>query len=389
MLPEIGIDLMKRSLAMIDAQWPDAAQACMEVPLEYYRSEEQFRRDRALFERSPLAVLASSEIRNPFDYHVRIAMGRSLLLTRDEEGAAHVFLNYCRHRGAEPADGCGNARGFNCPYHAWRYDIRGRLITMPLRDRYAGMDLSRYGLVELPSQERHGLIWTVLTPGAPIDVAGHLGPIDAELAAYGFDRMTYHNSLVRERLGANWKAVTEGLVEALHVPYVHKATFNLNPQAVSLDLALNDAIGPHVRYCLPFFTRADVPRIAGRPEREWVPEDHLGLVWWISPGNLIARDLYGYIFADLMPGSRPDESFMRYGWMTPVPTAPEGMLSPEDMAVRAARAVREDVPVWEGCGHGLTLGGHDAAFIGRNEKAVQLVHESLARQTGYSGLRYC
>ena len=33
-----------------------------------------------------------------------------ILLTRDEEGVAHAFLNYCRHRGAEPAQGCGKAR---------------------------------------------------------------------------------------------------------------------------------------------------------------------------------------------------------------------------------------------------------------------------------------
>ncbi len=35
-----------------------------------------------------------------------------------------------------------------------------------------------------------------------------------------------------------------------------------------------------------------------------------------------------------------------------------------------------------------SLGAHDAALIGRNEKGVQLFHESVARQTGYEGLRY-
>jgi hypothetical protein len=58
------------------------------------------------------------------------------------------------------------------------------------------------------------------------------------------------------------------------------------------------------------------------------------------------------------------------------------------MAQRAGAAVREDAPVWEGCGRGLALGGHDYALIGRNEKGVQLFHEALAAQTGYAGLRY-
>ena len=58
------------------------------------------------------------------------------------------------------------------------------------------------------------------------------------------------------------------------------------------------------------------------------------------------------------------------------------------MARRAGAAVREDTPVWEGCGRGLALGEHEHALIGRNEKGVQLFHEALAEETGYAGLRY-
>ena len=42
------------------------------------------------------------------DFLVRNAIGRSIMLTRDDDGVAHAFLNYCRHRGAEPAQGCGS-----------------------------------------------------------------------------------------------------------------------------------------------------------------------------------------------------------------------------------------------------------------------------------------
>ena len=79
----------------------------------------------------------------------------------------------------------------------------------------------------------------------------------------------------------------------------------------------------------------------------------------------------------------------RYGWLSPTSAAPEGLPSPEEMASRAARAVGQDQPVWEGCGRGLSLGEHGFALIGRNEKGVQLFHESVARQVGLEGLRYC
>ena len=164
MLRNVGIELMKRALALMENQWPEMADSHMQVPLEYYNDEEFAAREREIFETSPLALCAASEIGNRHDYIVRSAVGRSVLLTRDGDGVAHAFLNYCRHRGAEPARGCGNARSFQCPYHAWTYDSKGKLVGMPLRDRYEGLDLSSLGLVELPSEERHGFLWAVLRP---------------------------------------------------------------------------------------------------------------------------------------------------------------------------------------------------------------------------------
>lgn len=383
-----GIALMKRALTIMEKQWPEMAAAHMRVPLEAYRSEEIAARERELFETSPLALLAASEIANPHDYLVRRAAGRSILLTRDGDGVAHAFLNYCRHRGAEPVKGCGNARAFACPYHAWTYDTRGRLVGMPLRDRYEDLDRSQLGLVELPSEERHGFIWVVLRPDAPIDVGDHLGELDADLAALGCAGMTYYPSLAQEPLAANWKSVTEGLLEALHVPYVHSDTFALNAQAAAVDLAFYDAIGPHVRYGLPMFTKDDVERIRGTPEAEWDPAASIGCVWWISPGLLIAQELYGLIYADLTPGGTPSEAVFRYGWLSPTPESPDGLPSPREMAERAAKAVRQDKPIWEGCGRGLSQGAHKYALIGRNELGVQLFHESTARQTAYEGLSY-
>lgn len=386
--PTVAMDLMRRAVAIAERQWPEMADAAMEVPLEYFNDPVLAGRERQLFETSPLALVASNEIAQPHDYVVRNAVGRSVLLTRDEDGHAHAFLNYCRHRGAEPAQGCGNARRFSCPYHAWVYDSRGQLVGMPLRDRYSHLDLSSYGLVTLPSEERHGFVWVVLQPGHPIDVATHLGDLDEEIGAIGCDKMQYYSSLSEEPLAANWKSVAEGLLEGLHVPYVHADTFNLNPQAVNVDLAFYDAIGPHVRWGLPMFGQEEAKGLRAVPEEEWHPEESIGCIWLISPGLLLANELYGIIYADLWPGGHVTESFMRYGWLSPLSEAPEGMPSPEDMAARAARAVHQDQAVWEGCGRGLSRGAHSHELIGPNEKGVQLFHEVLARRIGYSGLRY-
>jgi phenylpropionate dioxygenase-like ring-hydroxylating dioxygenase large terminal subunit len=385
---EVALALMRRAVTIAETQWPEMADAHMEVPIDYFSDEEFAARERALFETSPLALAAASEIANPHDFLVRNAVGRSVLITRDGDGVAHAFLNYCRHRGAEPAQGCGNAQRFSCPYHSWVYDTKGQLVGMPLRDRYDGLDFSRYGLVELPSEERHGFIWVVLRRDHPIDVAEHLGELDAELASLRCDAMSYYPALAEAPLEANWKSVAEGVLEGLHVPYVHADTFNLNPQAVNVDLAFYDAIGPHVRWGLPMFDQAEAERLRSVPEEQWKPEESIGCIWLISPGLLLAHELYGIIYADLSPGERVDRSTFRYGWLSPVAVPPEGMPPPEEMAARAARAIGQDQLVWEGCGRGLARGAHGYELIGRNEKGVQLFHEVLARQTGFTGLRY-
>ena len=382
------MELMRRAVTIAETQWPEMADHHMEVPLEYFSDPELAAKERLLYETSPLALCAGNEVAEPNDYLVRNAVGRSILLTRDEDGVAHAFLNYCRHRGAEPAHGCGNARRFSCPYHSWVYDTKGALVGMPLRDRYDDLDLGRYGLVELPSEERHGFVWVVLQRDHPIDVAAHLGELDAEIGALGIDKMQHYSSIEEAPLAANWKSVAEGVLEGLHVPYVHADTFNLNPQAVNVDLAFYDVFGPHVRWGLPIFGQEDAERFRAMPEDQWDPSTSIGCIWLISPGLLLANELYGVIYADLGPGPQVDQSVFRYGWLSPVTEAPDGMPAPEEMAARAARAIRQDQVVWEGCGRGLRLGQHGYELIGRNEKGLQLFHEALARQTGYSGLRY-
>jgi hypothetical protein len=36
----------------------------------------------------------------------------------------------------------------------------------------------------------------------------------------------------------------------------------------------------------------------------------------------------------------------------------------------------------------MALGAHEYALVGKNEKGVQLFHQAVADQTGYTGLRY-
>ena len=145
----------------------DFAERELRVPLHYYRDPKITEIEESqILRRVPLAIVPSAQIPQNNDYLVRSVLGDSLLVTRDRLGVSHVFLNYCRHRGAMPACGSGNATRFVCPYHAWTYKNTGELFMVPGKAGFDSMDTKAYGLVELPSDERHGFIWAVLTADA-------------------------------------------------------------------------------------------------------------------------------------------------------------------------------------------------------------------------------
>ena len=58
---------------------------------------------------------------------------RASIVTRDDRAAIHALFNVCRHRGTRL---CEQTEGhfvdrIQCPYHAWTYDLDGRLLAAP------------------------------------------------------------------------------------------------------------------------------------------------------------------------------------------------------------------------------------------------------------------
>ena len=68
-------------------------------------------------------------------------MGRSILLTRTSDGSVKAFDNVCLHRQSQVVSGCGIAKRFTCPYHAWTYDNTGRLVALPGREGFPDDDV--------------------------------------------------------------------------------------------------------------------------------------------------------------------------------------------------------------------------------------------------------
>ncbi len=104
------------------------------LPASWYTSEAIFRQERrAIFSRSWQYACRLDEVAHPGDYLACRAGNVPVVVVRDRSHRVAAFVNVCPHRGAEIVlDGTRGNRGtLQCHYHAWTWDLDGRLRAAP------------------------------------------------------------------------------------------------------------------------------------------------------------------------------------------------------------------------------------------------------------------
>ena len=100
-----------------------------------------------ILQRDWLAVGRAEEVPEPGSFLVRDVLGESVLLVRGRDDEIRAFYNVCRHRGTAVEEReCGKAVRFQCPYHAWIYDLDGSLVRAKHTDDLDDFCLDTYGL---------------------------------------------------------------------------------------------------------------------------------------------------------------------------------------------------------------------------------------------------
>jgi phenylpropionate dioxygenase-like ring-hydroxylating dioxygenase large terminal subunit len=202
-----------------------------------YRDADWLARERQAVLAAPRAVLASTALPVggcvPYD-----APTASALLVRAADGRVRAFRNACRHRATRLVDAPCTAKAMVCPYHGWTYALDGALLHAPHADAFAPLPIVDSHLVELPVDERHGLIW-LGTDAA----AGFLGDLDADLAALDLaGHVVYRDVRVTRR--CNWKLVVEAFLDGYHIRTLHRDSI----YRFFLDAAsVPERVAPHVR----------------------------------------------------------------------------------------------------------------------------------------------
>lgn len=296
------VDVARRLLANVDAGTSDQTPGQMKVPISAYRDADRWETEmEQVFRRSPVMVALSCDVRQPGDYDSLEIAGRPILVARGDDGVVRTFLNICRHRGAPVAEGCGHARRFTCPYHAWVYDTRGALVGVPGKNTFGEIDVA--GLVELPTHERAGVVLAVLTPDADFDPDEWLGGMAPALEMLNLDEL--HRYPVPTMLDSpNWKLTADGYLDGYHIGYLHSTTIGV--KAIT-NRNTYDLYGPHVRIG---FANKPIAGIRDTPEDQWPPMfEVMSMVHYLFPNiSISGQPTRPLMVSRLLPGPTPERS---------------------------------------------------------------------------------
>jgi len=176
---------------------------------------------RRVFETCWIYAGHESEVAKPGDYRARRVAGHPVILARGDDNVVRVLLNTCTHRGAQVCrQASGNARTFQCAYHAWTFNNCGALVGVPGDSAYsAAFKREELGLANPARTESYrGFVFINFNPAAESltdYLAGATEYLDlvADQSEVG---MRIVEGTQAYSIRANWKLLVENSYDGYH-----------------------------------------------------------------------------------------------------------------------------------------------------------------------------
>ncbi len=272
------IRILKDLMRMLDAKENVDAGVMYRNPTSVYTCPDLAAREwRTFFKGHAQLIGLSSDLPKPGSYLTLDDFGVPVLATRGKDGTCRAFLNVCRHRGVQVAQGeKGTQSAFSCPFHQWTYSNQGDLIAIPDEQQFGEIDKSCHGLIALPMEERHGMLWLHPDPDGVMDLETMLGALQPELANWKFENLVaMGQTTIAMRL--NWKLANDTFGETNHFDKLHKNTLGRITHASCLNY---ETFGRNHRFVFP---RRMIDELRQTPEADWRLTDGATTLYFLFP----------------------------------------------------------------------------------------------------------
>src|SRR3954468_24423713 len=358
-----------------------APELALSLPGWVYRDPEFFGVEMERVIRPSWQIVChEAEIAEPGAWRTLDYLGESVVAIRGDDGAVRAFLNVCRHRASRLVSGPGGcARRLTCPYHAWTYALDGRLIGVPQRKDYPGLDPASLGLLSVELETWRGFVFVRLEGGGP-SVAEMMSPFDEDVAPYRFEALQALGRVTLRPRSVNWKNVADNYSDGLHIPVAHPGLTRLfgrgyrieaeaHVDRMSGDLVERESANPSERAYQHFLP--PVPHLPDALQRRW-----LYLKLWPN----VALDIYPdqVDFMQFLPVS-PTETVIREISYA-LPDARREMKAARYLNWRINRRVNaEDTALIEGVQQGMGSTFYRPGPLGKSEVCLRSFANKLRR----------
>jgi phenylpropionate dioxygenase-like ring-hydroxylating dioxygenase large terminal subunit len=375
------------------------------LPAAAYTSEDFFDWEAAHLLRGGWQCVAHvSQIPEPGDFINLDLVGEPLIAVRGKDRTVRILSRVCPHRsmdimpagfgygGHGPAEAraggpdCGHTRIFLCPYHAWTFELDGRLKACPEMQQAEGFARDDFMLKPFQTEEWNGFLFVNLD-GSAAPLARGLHEMAADVAPFRLPEM----KLVYARewdCAFNWKVLVENFMESYHHLGIHHGT--LQPMMPARDTWTEKERRHYVRAHLPyresvreeyraFEERGDfsselppVPGLGDLQKSEW------GL-FLIHPTFLLATAPDRVIWYRLQPLG-PSRLKLLTTVLVPRQASEREGFTPvlEKVAESLVRFHLEDMEVCTAVQRGLYASGWQQGRLSHLEMPVWLFHRYLA-----------
>jgi Rieske 2Fe-2S family protein len=267
----------------------------------------------------------------PGAYFLVQVAGENLIVVRGEDAELRGFYNVCRHRGATLVEAPGDPLvRFQCPYHAWVYDLEGRLRPPRHTERLENFDPAAWGLVPVRLAVWQGYVFVNLSGTAP-PLPEALGDLPVLLDRYQLDGVRRASRITYD-VAANWKAIIENYEECYHCPGVHPQLNRITPYNLGEYLPGD---GPWLGSWMPvvgdFETLSTDGASHGRPPLAGTrPEDEKRIYYFVLWPNLLISLHPDYLMTHWLWPETPGRTRVVCEWSFDPKTMAEPGFDPSD-----------------------------------------------------------